>query len=86
MAICLIVSKIYELDDLLKPKKGQMLSEHSLGECSVIKSPHLDMYTNPAPVSLQIVSSQGIETSASLVYRTALCLPTCQTIPPDTEL
>lgn len=71
---------------MLKPKEGQVLNENSLGECSIIKSLHLDMYTNPAPVSLQIVSSQGIETSASLMYRTALCLPTCQTNLCDTEL
>lgn len=65
---------------MLGLKKGQMLCEHYLGDCSIIKCLHLDFYTNP-PYSLQIVSSQGIETSASLMYRTALCLPACQAKP-----
>lgn len=53
-----------------------MLSEHS--------PPSLNLHTRPdtdtVQDSLQIVSSQGIKTSA-ILYSTALCLQACQTIP-----
>lgn len=40
---------------MLRPEKEQVLNEHSLCECSIIKPPHMDLYTGQTLTRLQFL-------------------------------
>lgn len=68
---------------MLRPKKGQVLNEHSLCECSIIKSPHMDWYTGQTLTQLRSLSRLCLV--REFVHLLASCTvqhPVCQPVKP----